>query len=597
MRRTLLLLVLSLVVCGNLFAQPGKAPTRIKDGKVFYVHEVEPGHTLYGLHRIYGVDVEQIMFHNPFLKDGLKVGQEVLIPKEGEPETVEVETSKYKVRKGETLYGISRKFNCSVDQLIEMNPELKDGLIKGQIIQVPGKSDESIEEDVTEIEPLPNPFVLDTLQNEEDKEKVTVSFSDSIVEHMVLAHETMYSISKRFMVPIETIMSDNNLTSTSLKEGQILRIPIKQERIVRTVIKPVPPVYYPDGSGELVFDRKDNYKVAVLAPFFLDYGKGYSEYVSELVADFYMGAKIALDSLERRGLNAEVSFFDTKNDSSAVVGILEKAEFADMDLVIGPFFPKPQRIVADFCKQNKVRMVVPVSVSEDLLENNRLVYGAVPGDLELIDGIVDHIAEKYLTANVVVLQVKDESDKVLFDEFKRAYSERQKTVDMSNLSETTVDGLKYHIQRGKKNVYVVLTKDKNLSMKFLNSLDRSSFRAKSDDMLVFGLKDWLEFEDVNSVYRDKYNFHFPSTNHLDYYRDDVIEFNKLYRTAYKTDLSRMAVQAYDIVTYFCSSFFLEQDDVHLFMNDFEIVQSADSSGYKNNKVFIIEQEDFELIER
>jgi LysM repeat protein len=597
MRRTLLLLILSLVVCGNLFAQPGKAPTRIKDGKVFYVHEVEPGNTLYGLHRIYGVDVEQIMFHNPFLKDGLKVGQEVLIPKEGEPETVEVETSKYKVRKGETLYGISRKFNCSVDQLIEMNPELKDGLKKGQIIQVPGKSNESIEEYVTEIEPLPNPFVVDTLQNEEDKEKVTVSFSDSIVEHKVLAHETMYSISKRFMVPIEMIMRDNNLTSTSLKEGQILRIPIKQERIEKTVIKPVPPVYNPDGSGELVFDRKDNYKVAVLAPFFLDYGKGYSKYVSGLAADFYMGAKIALDSLERRGLNAEVFFFDTKNDSSAVVGILEKAEFVDMDLVIGPFFPKPQRIAADFCKQNKVRMVVPVSVSEDLIEKNRLVYGAVPGGLELIDGIVDHIAEKYTTANVVVLQVKDESDKVLFEEFKRAYSERQKTVNMSNLSETTVDGLKYHIQRGKKNVYVVLTKDKNLSMKFMNSLDRSSFRAKSDDMLVFGLKEWLEFEDVNSVYRDKYNFHFPSTNHLDYYRDDVIEFNKLYRRAYKTDLSRMAVQAYDIVTYFCSSFFLEQNDVHLFMNDFQIIQSTDSSGYQNNKVFIIEQEDFELIER
>ena len=165
---------------------------------------------------------------------------------------------------------------------------------------------------------------------------VTISFSDSTVRHTVMAHETMYSVSKRFMVSISKIMEMNHLTSTSLSEGQVLLIPVKKERIERDDIGVVRESYDPEGDASLEFEVKTEYKVALLLPFHLDYTSGYSEYLSSLSTQFYMGASMALDSLKEKGLNAKVYFFDTKNDSAAIAKIIGSEKFLNMDLVIGP---------------------------------------------------------------------------------------------------------------------------------------------------------------------------------------------------------------------------------------------------------------------
>jgi len=58
----------------------------------------------------------------------------------------------------------------------------------------------------------------------------------------------------------------------------------------------------------------------------------------------------------------------------------------------------------------------------------------------------------------------------------------------------------------------------------------------------------------------------------------------------------MAVQGYDIMTYFCSSFFLNNPNPSLVMNDFNLEKNSDEDGFENNHIFIIEQEDYELID-
>jgi LysM repeat protein len=176
---------------------------------------------------MYGVKVEDIMSNNPNLNEGLSVGQKIIIPVPNYVKPLP-ETSKYKVKKGETLYGLSRKFNTTVDELIKINPELSEGLKKGQLIQVPGKIEPEIAAEIEpEIidEPVPNPFVADTIV--ETQETVTVSFSDSIVRHSVMSHETMYSISKRFMVSIEKIKS----LSFQLKVNELQKFQLSRFRM------------------------------------------------------------------------------------------------------------------------------------------------------------------------------------------------------------------------------------------------------------------------------------------------------------------------------------------------------------------------------
>ncbi len=577
-----------------LFAQPGEAPIVDKGGQKCYEHTVQAGTTLWGLQQMYHVSSEEIIKYNPGVESGLKAGQKVYIPvKESQKKLID-----YKVNKGETLYGISKKFDTTVDELMALNPELKDGLKKGQVIKVPSDEDVVVRDNETVIQnevTTPNPFASDTVQVKE-QEPLATDFNDSIVEHTVLAHETLYSISKRYMVPVEKIMEVNGLRNSSVKKGQILIIPLKKERTERVEIREViDDIDRETDPLDVVFEKKDHYKIALFAPFYLDYGKGYSEYVSRIATQYYLGVKTALDSLKMKGLNADVYVFDTKNDSATVVGILNSKGVANMDLVISPFFSKTQQIVADFCYENQIRMVCPVKANGKILDNNPFVYASVPSDVKMIQGLAKYTLKHNSNDNIVIIKPTKPEDLVLYNAFIKTFKEEPYEGTRPRLIETNVDGMKVYLQKSKDNIIVVPTNNNTFARKFMFTLNRSNFRARKDGLYVYGTKEWADFTDVNGSFKNTYNLHFASPNYVDYYTEEMIELNKQFRANYKTDMSMMAIQGYDVMTYFCSSFFMENDQPYLIMNGYDFEQISESDGYMNNHVFILQQEEFELI--
>jgi LysM repeat protein len=597
------LILISILLLQTLIshAQPGVSPERDIDGKRYYVHEVVAGNTLWGLQRMYGVEVTEIMTSNPGLSEGLKVGQTVLvpIPSDSNVEPTKQETQEYKVRRGETLYGLSRKFNTTVDALIELNPILStSALQKGQVIRVPGSGNNSFPEDSEELteEAIPNPFTLDTVKvDEETSEVIQVAFNDSIVEHKVLAHETMYSISKRFMVPIETILKVNSLSSTKLAEGQVLRIPVKQERIEKLTVKDVPPKYDPYGTDSIVFDLKERYKIAVLLPFFLDHGPGFSEYVSDVSTQFYMGMTLASDTLEKLGLNADIHYFDTRRDSASVVKLLNSEKFKDVDLVIGPFFANTQQLVADYCRRNAIRMVIPVRANMSLLENNRLVHTAIPSDITLMEQMAVYVANAHSDDRVILVKPLKKEDMPLYEAFRDAYNRTKTERPKAALNETTMEGMKNLMTRNTDNIIILPSNNSYNADRFVSAVSRSDFRARKDGIYIYGTKEWVDFNAINNDFKNKYNFRFVSHTFLDYYTDQMVELNKTFRLRYETDMSKFAVQGYDILLSFCSSFFMEDTPVRLMANSFNLRQISPADGYENTHVYVIEQEDFELI--
>lgn len=597
------LLITLFLQCSLSWAQPGVSPEREIEGKRFYVHKVEAGNTLWGLQQMYGVKADKIMEANPVLSEGLKTGQTILIPIEEETASVpkpELETSDYKVRRGETLYGLSRKFNTTVDELVRLNPVLQEStLAKGQVIKVPGKVEEEtveVPDPKTDVKDVPNPFVMDTVKvDEETAEVVKVEFNDSIVEHKVLAHETMYSISKRFMVPIETILKVNKLSSTSLSEGQVLKIPLKQERINKMTVKDVPSKYDPNGSDSIIFEAKERYKIAVFLPFFLDHGPGYSKYVSSVATQFYMGMTMAIDTLEAMGMNADIRYYDTRRDSATVMKILNSAEFENTDLVIGPFFPNTQKIIAAHCKQNAIRMVVPVSSETSMLEGNRLVYAAIPSDITLMRRLGEYVAQNHSGARVMLVKPKKEEDMPLYEAFRDAYNKAETESTKPALNETTEEALKNLMTRNADNVIIMPTNNRYHADKFVSTVSRSDFRARKDGIYIYGTKDWVDFESINNDFKNRYNFRYASSTFRDYYTDLMIDVNTKFRTRYETDMGKFAVQGYDILLEMCSHFFLNDAPVNLLANDFDLRQISAFDGYENNHIFVIEQEDYELV--
>jgi LysM repeat protein len=107
-------------------------------------HVVQKGETLYGIARQYGLAVDAIMTANN-IKDASRVqtGTRLLIPGQQAPGSsmaTDTALTTYTVRKGDTLYGISRKFGTSADSIQKANKLAGTTILPGQILSIPGTS-------------------------------------------------------------------------------------------------------------------------------------------------------------------------------------------------------------------------------------------------------------------------------------------------------------------------------------------------------------------------------------------------------------------------------------------------------------------------
>jgi LysM repeat protein len=117
-------------------------------------HVVEAKETIYSLAKQYHVSIEELEALNPDIKEGLPIGFVLKIPKEKtikanleevKPNEVIIKVPSkpnlvsYEVQPKETLYGIAAKTGYSQEELIALNPSLKDGVKDGMLLYFPVK--------------------------------------------------------------------------------------------------------------------------------------------------------------------------------------------------------------------------------------------------------------------------------------------------------------------------------------------------------------------------------------------------------------------------------------------------------------------------
>lgn len=113
----------------------------------------------------------------------------------------------------ETYYQLSRIYGVPVNDIMAANN--KKSLRIGDTVRIPrGKAQPAAQQVQTNTSTTPS--APRPTQN---------SQQDNVTEYKVGKSETLYAISKRFDINVETIKKVNNLTSDNLREGQILKIP------------------------------------------------------------------------------------------------------------------------------------------------------------------------------------------------------------------------------------------------------------------------------------------------------------------------------------------------------------------------------------
>lgn len=115
-------------------------------------HTIETGETLYKLTTLYGVSAKAICDANPGLSaENFRIGQVIRIPLDKDtvlPKKAEQVPAiqgpvqsrckdMHTVKRKETIFSVSREYGITEQELIAANPELKDGMKKGQFLCIP----------------------------------------------------------------------------------------------------------------------------------------------------------------------------------------------------------------------------------------------------------------------------------------------------------------------------------------------------------------------------------------------------------------------------------------------------------------------------
>jgi LysM repeat protein len=580
-------------------AQPTIAKKEVIEGKKYYMHTVERGQTLFALENLYGVSKEEILKINPGTDKTLSVGKIVKIP-------VPMMTVYHQVMPKETVYAISKKYGVTESDILKANPGSDKGIKVGQKLTIlnvdrelalTGKvPEEKQTEQVKVKDEVSSSSTKDTSIAELKKVVLPELKKDTIIQHKVGPKETLYTISKRYMVTVDELKKLNGLKTSTIQPGAMLKIKVRPENAQPAEIRKIPEDLDVQIDSALLFPVKDGYKVGLFLPFFLDKGEGSSDYVSKLATEFYMGAKMAIDSLKELGLHADFYIYDTRSDSVTLKKVLAKPELKDLDLIIGPFYPALGPVLARYCLKNQIRMVCPVAMQTDILQNNPYVHLAVPSDARLMESMADFMLSSKANGTLnILIKSPSEKDQVLYDFFKQGYLNSTVSIAKPKLIEATLSDFTSYMKKGVKINLIFPTNEVKHATSFVNKFNSVSDKYDEYNIRIFATKDWAAFDEIRGQFKNKYNLHFASPNDLNYKEERTMNLLRRYRIAYNADMTKMSVQGYDVILGFCADFFLNKPQGRLIMNRFEQVQSDAGSGFENKTAFLIEVEDYQLI--
>jgi len=121
----------------------------------------------------------------------------------------------YLVKKGDTLYSIAKRYEVSIEELKKINNLQDESISIGQILKIPTNKEFYYSQS------------LNTSENLFSQGNKPISY------HKVAKGETLYSISKKYGIPIQELKKINNLKSTKLKVGQTIKIYQNLEKVAK----------------------------------------------------------------------------------------------------------------------------------------------------------------------------------------------------------------------------------------------------------------------------------------------------------------------------------------------------------------------------
>lgn len=435
-------------------------------------HLVEQGQTLYAISKLYAIGIDELIELNPSAKDGLSLGEELLVPEpitHASKDTAEVivaqsdsslivESTTFEehiVQHGETLYSLSKHYKLTKEEIIKYNPFASEVLSVGAIVRIP-------EHAKAEVKPVEELII--------DAENRGLAIKDTFIwedrryyYHQVEEKETLYSISKFYHIKVRKINKANDeLEDNQLSLGQVIRIPKKDIKDIKTVARRVKQKHAIVASkadiveilevvnstvfpcDTFIMTDSTTFNVALMLPFYLfsndTLGTGDTLLIDEkainkganseedeiqiyeksrIFIDFYEGFLLAVDSMKQQGIAINLHVYDTEKSADTVKVILQDSIFFNMDLIVGPVYNSTLKVVNDFSKQNGIKLVSPLMASEaEFLNDNPYFIQVIPSQGTQIKAF-STVLSNYYHKNIVIIHYNSLKELEVVDLYKK----------------------------------------------------------------------------------------------------------------------------------------------------------------------------------
>lgn len=539
-------------------------------------HIVAPKETLYSLSKMYGVTVEAIQKANPEVKGDLSIGQALVIPTkkiEGKPvETKKQETILHVVKPQETKFGIAKQYGITIEELEKNNPEITSGLPIGFELLIKG-----IRPAVkSQVPPVTTQTNVEPSKPVEPKTK----------EYVVKSQETLYSLTNQLGITQEELVALNPSLNEGLKEGMVLIVPIKK---ITVPLKN----NYSDISKKL--SNGESKKIALLLPFNLTKlekdtinstrSRLQKDKFLNMTLDFYSGALMAIDSLNKIGAKFEVTILDsgeTKSGSN-VSNLIQQYNLKNYHAVIGPFYQNNVEKTAELLG------TVPVfsPLSKDYEKDYSNLIQATPSSKDLKLAMFEYIRSKQGNAIAVIDLKKQASKQFIVENFAEAgivnFTDKG-TLDVAHLKELLV--------KDKVNYVIMDTEKTNLILNLTASLQTLSSQYKIR-LVIPEENEALDYEEIPMSRLTKLQMLFPSQTR-DNVSNNALIFEKKYRRYNKITPNYFATRGFDVtfdaILRVCQEKdfkeTMTQDASEQVENRFNYVVT-EAGGYSNKGVYIL----------
>ena len=497
----------------------------------------------------------------------------------------------------QTLYGITKAYGVTEDELYEANPALREtGLQKNAIILIPYREQEASVQDVTA----------------DDKD---------YAEHTVKWYEDIDDIARKYNISVKDLMEYNGLKNRKLSSRQVLKIPVKHVEykeeneispraslgrndnadslsVAPTVpepeegVNPVSSVIPSEAEesqvpyGNLNFTPKQDVEFSLVLPLKA------SGNVSELNMDFYSGVLMAVKDMEAEGYKVKMNVFDLTAGMPAIETLTRG------DFVLGPVASRDMEAVLQRV-DGRVSVISPLDQKTAALAQRYTGFIQAPTSVESQwEDLAEWVGESlYGSSKTVLITEKGATNVAASVAIRSALARHDTPYDI--LSYAIVEGTSIPATLDK-----MLTKDgenrilvASESEAFVGDVVRNIgiMMGKGYDIVMYAPSKVRTFETIEGSDYHAARLHISTSYYVDYANPKVDAFVKAYRALFKTEPSQFAFQGYDTARYFmerCTKGVSEARGLH---TDFSLEYDVNGNAVNKAVRRIVYKKDFTTV--